>query len=113
MVSLQDFISHFPERLHWVKVTTQSPVVCSDYKSPCPLKHDWIRPMPEIHLTTTQWLPGPLQLEFHYHNNICGEFKGIAKNRREVRREKGLDHAQKVSKKMRSITGGEERRGIF
>lgn len=35
------------ERPHWVKVTTQSRVVCSDYKSPYPLRHDWIDPMPE------------------------------------------------------------------
>lgn len=47
IVSLKDLISHFPERLCWVKVTTQSWVVCSDYKSPCPLKCDWIHPMPE------------------------------------------------------------------
>lgn len=44
----EDFISHFPERKA-LSGEGDHPewVVCSDYKSPCPLRRDWIDPMPE------------------------------------------------------------------
>lgn len=48
IVSLEDFISHFPKRqTSWVKVSTQCLVVCNDYKLPWPLRLDWIDLMPD------------------------------------------------------------------
>ena len=47
----------------------------------------------KIHPTTDQKILGPsLQIEFHYHNNICAEFKGTEERRIE---KWPLDHAQK------------------
>lgn len=41
-----NFLHPRKARRQWLKVTTQSQVICSDYKSPCPLGHDWIDPTP-------------------------------------------------------------------
>lgn len=82
-VSLEGVIFHFPERqTSWVKVTTQCLVVCNDYKSPCPLRLDWIDLMPDksplndLNCWTCLVCAG-----VSLHNNICGELLEIEKNR--------------------------------
>lgn len=89
IVGVEDFISHFKERPHWVKVTTQSLVVCSAYKSPCPLRLDLIHLMPNNSpLKDPNCWTCLACVEVSLRNNICGEFLGIEKNK--IGKRKGL-----------------------
>lgn len=72
-------------------MTTQSWVVYSDYKSPYPLRHDWIDPMPENSSHNNLKLLGVYGVYWSFITitTSVGNFKEIENNR--DKKDRGLN----------------------